>query len=617
MVPVVQLMEDRFTTYAVVRIDGQSVSALSPLSACAGQGFLEYAEKLPDWLRSECNGPFTVHFCGGAIEACILRALFRRETACKGFSCIPQEKELIPLEERLKAAQCVAKASALQQLSPQPMRLLQLGGIDQTQALLPQQNACRWKPCRGGWCLFPNTPDWSPGLHPASGSGTLFVAEAARFRPEQLTASGAALQTGDVVYCIDPAGGSAPRFAGFLPVAQSTALPRFVGSAASFAAFAAMWVETFVTRPALARLQAAAKGQSHHPQQLRDTFEEAALRASLTSPVPAARIDLPGELELGSVFSLSDALRHIPASVPVELKVSPGDLLQGSGQRCLAAREGTLTLQVCTRGFSSPERVLAAHSLRIRRVERVQRITLTLPGAAPVPRQEFRVAASWTPQKAENLNQAVWSVEPTGLAQSLGGGRFRACRPGSGVIRLTIGQVQGTVPLTVKAEPTAIRLPAQIDLRMRQEMPVAFSLLPTGVTAQVQGRTLDPDIAVYDAARGVLLPRREGSTTLELSAASPVGGACIGRCTVVVGPEHEIITPDWPTALMALTGALALLSLGTALSLLSALFCLCCGGYQGVQAVRQRSSRPRWRQELSLGAAAGAASLLLLLVQLL
>lgn len=617
MVPVVQLMEDCFTTYAVVRIDGQSVSALSPLSACAGQGFLEYAEKLPDWLRSECNGPFTVQFYGGAIEACILRALFRRETACKGFSCIPQEKELIPLEERLKAAQRVAKASALQQLSPQPMRLLQLGGIDQTQALLPQQNACRWKPCRGGWCLFPNTPDWSPGLHPASGSGTLFVAEAARLRPEQLTASGAALQTGDVVYCIDPAGGSAPRFAGFLPVAQSTALPRFVGSAASFAAFAAMWVEAFVTRPALARLQAAAKGQSHHPQQLRDAFEEAALRASLTSPVPAARIDLPGELELGSVFSLSDALRHIPASVPVELKVSPGDLLQGSGQRCLAAREGTLTLQVCTRGFSSPERVLAAHSLRIRRVERVQRITLTLPGAAPVPRQEFRVAASWTPQKAENLNQAVWSVEPAGLAQSLGGGRFRACRPGSGVIRLTIGQVQGTVPLTVKAEPTAIRLPAQIDLRMRQEMPVAFSLLPTGVTAQVQGRTLDPDIAVYDAARGVLLPRREGSTTLELSAASPVGGACIGRCTVVVGPEHEIITPDWPTALMALTGALALLSLGTALSLLSALFCLCCGGYQGVQAVRQRSSRPRWRQELSLGAAAGAASLLLLLVQLL
>lgn len=617
MVPVVQLMEDRFTTYAVVRIDGQSVSALSPLSACAGQGFLEYAEKLPDWLRSECNGPFTVHFYGGAIEACILRALFRRETACKGFSCIPQEKELIPLEERLKAAQRVAKASALQQLSPQPMRLLQLGGIDQTQALLPQQNACRWKPCRGGWCLFPNTPDWSPGLHPASGSGTLFVAEAARLRPEQLTASGAALQTGDVVYCIDPAGGSAPRFAGFLPVSQSTALPRFVGSAASFAAFAAMWVETFVTRPALARLQAAAKGQSHHPQQLRDAFEEDALRALLTSPVPAARIDLPGELELGSVFSLSDALRHIPASVPVELKVSPGDLLQGSGQRCLAAREGTLTLQVCTRGFSSPERVLAAHSLRIRRVERVQRITLTLPGAAPVPRQEFRVATSWTPQKAENLNQAVWSVEPTGLAQSLGGGRFRACRPGSGVIRLTIGQVQGTVPLTVKAEPTAIRLPAQIDLRMRQEMPVAFSLLPTGVTAQVQGRTLDPDIAVYDAARGVLLPRREGSTTLELSTASPVGGACIGRCTVVVGPEHEIITPDWPTALMALTGALALLSLGTALSLLSALFCLCCGGYQGVQAVRQRSSRPRWRQELSLGAAAGAASLLLLLVQLL
>lgn len=617
MVPVVQLMEDRFTTYAVVRIDGQSVSALSPLSACAGQGLLEYAEKLPDWLRSECNGPFTVHFCGGAIEACILRALFRRETACKGFSCIPQEKELIPLEERLKAAQRVAKASALQQLSPQPMRLLQLGGIDQTQALLPQQNACRWKPCRGGWCLFPNTPDWSPGLHPASGSGTLFVAEAARLRPEQLTASGAALQTGDVVYCIDPAGGSAPRFAGFLPVSQSTALPRFVGSAASFAAFAAMWVETFVTRPALARLQAAAKGQSHHPQQLRDAFEEDALRALLTSPVPAARIDLPGELELGSVFSLSDALRHIPASVPVELKVSPGDLLQGSGQRCLAAREGTLTLQVCTRGFSSPERVLAAHSLRIRRVERVQRITLTLPGAAPVPRQEFRVATSWTPQKAENLNQAVWSVEPTGLAQSLGGGRFRACRPGSGVIRLTIGQVQGTVPLTVKAEPTAIRLPAQIDLRMRQEMPVAFSLLPTGVTAQVQGRTLDPDIAVYDAARGVLLPRREGSTTLELSTASPVGGACIGRCTVVVGPEHEIITPDWPTALMALTGALALLSLGTALSLLSALFCLCCGGYQGVQAVRQRSSRPRWRQELSLGAAAGAASLLLLLVQLL
>lgn len=617
MVPVVQLMEDRFTTYAVVRIDGQSVSALSPLSACAGQGLLEYAEKLPDWLRSECNGPFTVHFCGGAIEACILRALFRRETACKGFSCIPQEKELIPLEERLKAAQRVAKASALQQLSPQPMRLLQLGGIDQTQALLPQQNACRWKPCRGGWCLFSNTPDWSPGLHPASGSGTLFVAEAARLRPEQLTASGAALQTGDVVYCIDPAGGSAPRFAGFLPVAQSTALPRFVGSAASFAAFAAMWVEAFVTRPALARLQAAAKGQSHHPQQLRDAFEEAALRASLTSPVPAARIDLPGELELGSVFSLSDALRHIPASVPVELKVSPGDLLQGSGQRCLAAREGTLTLQVCTRGFSSPERVLAAHSLRIRRVERVQRITLTLPGAAPVPRQEFRVAAFWTPQKAENLNQAVWSVEPTDLAQSLGGGRFRACRPGSGVIRLTIGQVQGTVPLTVKAEPTAIRLPAQIDLRMRQELPVAFSLLPTGVTAQVQGRTLDPDIAVYDAARGVLLPRREGSTTLELSAASPVGGACIGRCTVVVGPEHEIITPDWPTALMALTGALALLSLGTALSLLSALFCLCCGGYQGVQAVRQRSSRPRWRQELSLGAAAGAASLLLLLVQLL
>ena len=617
MVPVVQIMEDRFTTYAVVRIDGQSVAALSPLSACAGQGFLEYAEKLPDWLRSECNGPFTVQFCGGAIEACILRALFRREAACKGFSCIPQEKELIPLEERLKAAQRVSKASALQQLSPQPMRLLQLGGIDQSQALLPQQNACRWKPCRGGWCLFPNTPDWSPGLRPASGSGTLFVAEATRFRPDQPMASGAALRTGDVVYCIDPARGSAPRFAGFLPVAQNTALPRFVGSAASFAAFAAMWVEAFVTRPALARLQAAAKGQSHHPQQLRDTFEEDALRTILTSPVPAARIDLPGELELGSVFNLSDALRHIPVSVPVELKVSPGDLLQGSGQRCLAAREGILTLQVCTRGFSSPERVLAAHSLRIRRVERVQRITLALPGAAPVPRQEFRVAASWTPQNAENLNQAVWSVEPAGLAQSLGSGRFRACRPGSGVIRLTIGQVQGAVPLTVKAEPTAIRLPAQIDLRMQQEMPVAFSLLPAGVTAQVQGRTLDPDIAVYDAARGVLLPRREGSTTLELSTASPVGSACIGRCTVVVGPEHEIITPDWPTALMALTGALALLSFGTALSLLSALFCLCCGGYQGVQAVRQRSSRTHWKQELSLGASAGAASLLLLLVQLL
>ena len=617
MVPTVQIMEDRFTTHAAVRIDGQSVAALSALSACAGQGFLEYAENLPGWLRKECNGPFTVQFCGGAIETCILRALFRQETACKGFSCIPQDKELIPLEERLKAAQRVAKASALQRFSPQPMRILQLGGTDLTRSILPQQNACRWKPCRGGWCLFPNVPEWSPSLHPASGSSTLCVAEAARFHPDQPAASGAALQTGDVVYCIGPAGGSTPRFAGFLPAAQNTALPQFVGRAESFADFAAMWAEAFVTRPALARLHAAAKGQTYHLQQFRDPFEEDAFRALLTSPLPEVRIDLPGELELGSVFRLSDALRHVPASVPVELKVSPGDLLQGSGQRCLAAREGTLALQVCTRGFSSPERVLAAHSLRIRRVERVQKITLALPGTAPVPRQEFRVAVSWTPQNAENLNQAVWSVEPAGLAQSLGGGRFRAYRPGSGVIRLTIGQVQGEVPLTVKAEPTAIRLPAQIDMKMQQEMPVTFSLLPAGVTAQVQGRTLDPDIAVYDAARGVLLPRREGSTTLELSAASPVGGSCIGRCTVVVGPEHEIITPDWPTALMALTGALAFLSFGTALSLLAALFCLCCCGYQGIQAVQQRSGCVHWKQELGLAAAVGAASLFLLFVQLL
>ena len=385
MVPTVQIMEDRFTTHAAVRIDGQSVAALSALSACAGQGFLEYAENLPGWLRKECNGPFTVQFCGGAIETCILRALFRQETACKGFSCIPQEKELIPLEERLKAAQRVAKASALQRFSPQPMRILQLGGTDLTRSILPQQNACRWKPCRGGWCLFPNVPEWSPSLHPASGSSTLFVAEAARFHPDQPAASGAALQTGDVVYCIGPAGGSTPRFAGFLPAAQNTALPQFVGRAESFADFAAMWAEAFVTRPALARLHAAAKGQTYHLQQFRDPFEEDAFRALLTSPLPEVRIDLPGELELGSVFRLSDALRHVPASVPVELKVSPGDLLQGSGQRCLAAREGTLALQVCTRGFSSPERVLAAHSLRIRRVERVQKITLALPGTAPVP----------------------------------------------------------------------------------------------------------------------------------------------------------------------------------------------------------------------------------------
>lgn len=260
MVPTVQIMEDRFTTHAAVRIDGQSVAALSALSACAGQGFLEYAENLPGWLRKECNGPFTVQFCGGAIETCILRALFRRETACKGFSCIPQEKELIPLEERLKAAQRVAKASALQRFSPQPMRILQLGGTDLTRSILPQQNACRWKPCRGGRCLFPNVPEWSPSLHPASGSSTLFVAEAARFHPDQPAASGAALQTGDVVYCIGPAGGSTPRFAGFLPAAQNTALPQFVGRAESFADFAAMWAEAFVTRPALARLHAAAKG---------------------------------------------------------------------------------------------------------------------------------------------------------------------------------------------------------------------------------------------------------------------------------------------------------------------------------------------------------------------
>ena len=102
MIPRVQIEEELFTTAAAVRIDGQKTSSLSPLAACAGGRFLEYAAHLPRWLEQECNGAYTVTFCGGALEESILRMLFGRETACKGFSAAPGPNEMIRFEERLQ-----------------------------------------------------------------------------------------------------------------------------------------------------------------------------------------------------------------------------------------------------------------------------------------------------------------------------------------------------------------------------------------------------------------------------------------------------------------------------------------------------------------------------------
>ena len=111
MIPRVQIEEELFTTAAAVRIDGQKTSSLSPLAACAGGRFLEYAAHLPRWLEQECNGAYTVTFCGGALEESILRMLFGRETACKGFSAAPGPNEMIRFEERLQAAQHLGRSS--------------------------------------------------------------------------------------------------------------------------------------------------------------------------------------------------------------------------------------------------------------------------------------------------------------------------------------------------------------------------------------------------------------------------------------------------------------------------------------------------------------------------
>ena len=614
MIPRVQIEEELFTTAAAVRIDGQKTSSLSPLAACAGGRFLEYAAHLPHWLEQECNGAYTVTFCGGALEESILRMLFGRETACKGFSAAPGPKEMIRFEERLQAAQHLGGAFD----APKPLGVCCLSKGTLAQSILTQMAASRWKKEACGWRLYPACGDWSPCISSKTDNAArVFVENAAErglHQLENVNTGMTIVKSGDVLYSVDPAAGNVPHCTGLLQIGGA-AVPLFAGRAENFPAFAALWAERFVIRPALARLQAALAGQPLHPRQF-DAFEEKAMRSILTSPLPVAAVAFPDEMELGTVHS-ADRLRRYPARFQLELRTTPGGLLQAGGGAYHAAREGTVKVQLYTHGYASPEVLLAEKSVRIRKVNRVQTISLTLPQQDIVPRQEFRVDAHWMPQNAENLQQAAWSVEPAGLAVPLGGGRFRACQAGRGIVRLTIGQVKAEIPFAVRAVPAAIRLPQEVTLKMGQEVPVPFTLAPAGAAAQVQGRTMDPDVARYDEARGVIVPCREGSTTLELYVPTPVGTACVSRCAVVIGPEHDIINPDWPNAIMALTGALGLLTFSTVVSLLLAGVCMGCGLYQLSQALEARRAGAGWKQTLLSAAAGTAGGLFLLLVQLL
>lgn len=293
------------------------------------------------------------------------------------------------------------------------------------------------------------------------------------------------------------------------------------------------WVDRMLLAPYLFLCQIQLMGHMKNAG-----FETRAQIHMISRDEPWVELQLPSRMETGTLKKIQ--LQEFPSG---NLRLIVGDptVLSVNGFELQALKSGNTSLLV----YSESGAELCKRSVQVYRVNRVNSIVLQLPRAEFMVNETFSVTPSYTPANPDNLSKAQWSSTPSGVLTHLGNGRFHTTAPGKCRITLNVESVSQKIDLKVFPTPTSLQLPKDIRVKLNHTPVICHAaLLPSGSKCQnIQCRTADPSIAVWDPGLKAVRPVAEGKTEL-LASVIGANGTCLftQRCPVTVLPEKDIVT---------------------------------------------------------------------------
>ncbi|EKX93249.1 Ig domain-containing protein, partial [Alloprevotella sp. oral taxon 473] len=154
---------------------------------------------------------------------------------------------------------------------------------------------------------------------------------------------------------------------------------------------------------------------------------------------------------------------------------------------------------------------------------------------------EFNLTAQVSPKEATSA--IVWEVQDNTIISSLGGGKFRAIKPGKTTIiarAQDAGGVTAQCVVTVLAPNVArIELPATLTQQLNSEFNLTAQVSPKEATSAIVWEVQDKNIVAM-LADGKFRAIKPGTTTIT-ARAQDAGGA-IAKCVVTIIPPTAIVS---------------------------------------------------------------------------
>jgi hypothetical protein len=294
------------------------------------------------------------------------------------------------------------------------------------------------------------------------------------------------------------------------------------------------------------------------PSNRRMSTDEARIKRTLLTEVqPYLKLKVPAKAELSS--SAGWSLIKYPEDIPCSLiSKNPNTVQVQSGGKLILAGEGKAVLHAYV--TANPDYFTEA-SIDVYKYRHVQDIDLTVP-ATVEEGETFKVTTQFTPSNAHNISSAKWEVIPSSSAIMRSNGEFTASKAGKCTVKLTVGNVQAAVDVTVIPKPSGVAFSKNsISLKLGTTQKLEAIPTPAGATYTKIVYTIhDSSVVSYDVKTSTLTPLREGDT--EITAELYHHGKCIGKSSghISVLPVHTIFNPDPPLVFLIL-GALCMLVL--------------------------------------------------------
>ena len=254
-----------------------------------------------------------------------------------------------------------------------------------------------------------------------------------------------------------------------------------------------------------------------------------------------ARIELPATLtqQLNSEFNLTTQVFPKEATSKITWEVADKNIvamLTDGKFRAIKPGKTTITARAQDAGGVTAQCVVTVLAPNVARIELPATLTQQL-------NSEFNLTAQVSPKEATSA--IVWEVADNTIVSSLGGGKFRAIKPGKTTITARAQDAGGAMAqciVNVTAPPVTVQritLPDSVTYKIEEEFRLRAQVFPITARAHILWEVEDKSIVTM-LADGKFRAIKPGKTTIT-ARAQDAGGA-MAKCVVTIIPPTAIVS---------------------------------------------------------------------------